>query len=234
MNIQSPEPLERNTQTGNLLSVHSIFHTIQGEGPFSGMPAVFVRLGGCNLQCPGCDTEYTAGRLDYTVNQILEYVDRLYPETPFERPRLVVITGGEPFRQNVSPLAAALVQCGAMVQFETNGTLAPLADFPKVIRVVCSPKTRRVAFGLLPFIFAYKYVLQAGHVAEDGLPSSVLGTPDIQPARPHLGFTGPVYVSPMDEQDSARNRANLDAAVLSCLRFGYILNLQVHKLVGLP
>ena len=39
--------------------VHSIFPTIQGEGPFVGQPAIFIRLAGCNLQCPACDTDYT-------------------------------------------------------------------------------------------------------------------------------------------------------------------------------
>src|SRR3954467_9071958 len=48
---------------GNSLSIHSIFYTLQGEGPYSGCPAVFMRLAGCNLQCPGCDTDYTSGQI---------------------------------------------------------------------------------------------------------------------------------------------------------------------------
>ena len=60
--------MQRNTQpaekqvksSGLILAINSIFYTIQGEGPFAGSPAVFVRLAGCNLQCPMCDTEYTS------------------------------------------------------------------------------------------------------------------------------------------------------------------------------
>ena len=51
-NTQEPEKIDRDRH----LDVHSIFHTIQGEGPYCGHPAVFIRLAGCNLQCPGCDT----------------------------------------------------------------------------------------------------------------------------------------------------------------------------------
>lgn len=43
---------------GDFLEVVKIFHTLQGEGPFAGTPAIFVRLGGCNLQCKFCDTEF--------------------------------------------------------------------------------------------------------------------------------------------------------------------------------
>lgn len=43
---------------GKVLKVHSIFYTIQGEGPYSGRTAVFIRLSGCNLACSFCDTEF--------------------------------------------------------------------------------------------------------------------------------------------------------------------------------
>ena len=56
-------------ETGLSLQVNSIFYTIQGEGPFAGRPAIFIRLAGCNLQCPGCDTEYTK-RQTMTVDEI--------------------------------------------------------------------------------------------------------------------------------------------------------------------
>lgn len=233
-NIQSPEP--RVSTNGLALEVHSIFRTIQGEGIYSGVPCVFLRLAGCNLQCPGCDTEYTQGRVAIPLTGILERIGSLFPETPFERPRLVVVTGGEPMRQNIVPLTIALLDLGAMVQFETNGTYAPPIGFsshPR-LKVVCSPKAGSVAKGLLPFISAYKYVLQVGYVSpEDGLPTSILGK-EIVPARPHFGFMGPVYISPMDDQDSSLNIENRLATVRTCLHFGYIFNLQLHKLLDLP
>jgi len=60
INQQKPEP--RAKGDGSILDFHSMFFTIQGEGPFAGHRSIFVRLAGCNLQCPGCDTEYTQGR----------------------------------------------------------------------------------------------------------------------------------------------------------------------------
>lgn len=233
-NTQPPEARDF-SNGGGLLQVHSIFHTIQGEGIYAGVPSVFVRLAGCNLQCPGCDTEYTQGRMVTPINSILERIGDLFPETPFERPRLVVITGGEPLRQNISPLCHALLSLGAMIQVETNGTYNPPPSFPSQVKIVCSPKASRVAPALLGHISAYKYVLQAGRVnPNDGLPNSILGKDDLAPARPHPAFEGPVYISPMDEQNKELNQANLEAAVKICLRFGYIFNLQLHKLLGLP
>ena len=49
------QPTEKRTNSQNL-DITEIFFTIQGEGPFSGHRAVFIRLAGCNLQCPACDT----------------------------------------------------------------------------------------------------------------------------------------------------------------------------------
>lgn len=232
-NVQAPE--SRQISNGLELQVHSIFHTIQGEGIYAGVPAVFLRLAGCNLRCPGCDTEYTQGRLVTPLNVILERIGDLFPITPFERPRLVVITGGEPFRQNIAPICKALVDLGAMVQIETNGSYAPQPDLHPAVKVVCSPKLPKVAAAMLGRVSAYKYVLEADAVnPDDGLPLSILGNKELWPARPHPAFQGPVYISPMDDDNEETNAANRSATVRSCLAFGYILNLQIHKLVGLP
>lgn len=229
-NYQEPEASNRNNPFQ--LDLHSQFYTIQGEGPFSGLPAVFIRLAGCNLQCPGCDTEYTATRERRDVADIAERCRNLFPGS-HSKPRLVVITGGEPFRQDISELARELLERGYMVQVETNGTYAPQPHFPKGVHIVCSPKAPRVATGLIEYgIRAYKYVLKIGEAEEDGLPKAILDGK--RPARPHDGFKGAVYVSPMDVQDPDLNKANVGYAAHVCMNHGFILNLQVHKLVGLP
>ena len=86
------------------LWVHSIFPTIQGEGIFAGVPAVFLRLGGCNLQCPFCDTDYTEGSEWMQGDQIVYLVRFFMPR----KANLVVITGGEPMRQKLGPLIKTL------------------------------------------------------------------------------------------------------------------------------
>ena len=60
-----------------VLKVHSIFNTIQGEGPLAGKPAVFVRLAGCNLQCVQCDTDYTSKEEKLSPPAIVERIKSL-------------------------------------------------------------------------------------------------------------------------------------------------------------
>jgi 7-carboxy-7-deazaguanine synthase len=231
VNKQAPEPRDLQPDT---LVVHSIFQTIQGEGPFSGRPCVFIRLAGCNITCPGCDTEYTGIRRVMGLDEIMTEVAVMDVESQYG---LVVITGGEPLRQNVLPLIKLLQNEQIHVQIETNGTLPPPEGFDSLdtpVTVVCSPKAPRVNPKLAPFVDAYKYVLDSDDIdPQDGLPMTVLGGP-VRPARPHEGFAGRIYLSPMDVQDPAKNHTNTRAAVNVCMEFGYILNLQIHKLVGLP
>ena len=58
------------------LEVFKIFPTIQGEGPFTGRRSVFVRLAGCNLQCPMCDTDYTSNRVRFESGALLTAVNQ--------------------------------------------------------------------------------------------------------------------------------------------------------------
>ncbi len=230
MNKQQPELSSH--ADGKVLDLHSIFYTIQGEGPYRGHPALFIRLAGCNLQCPGCDTEYTQGRNPTPVDKIM---DKVFSQFPIDRQGFVVITGGEPFRQNILELVHRLIMAGIKVQIETNGTYGPQLGFPSKVDIVCSPKAPRVAREMLPRVTAYKYVIENGAVdPKDGLPSSILGNPKCAPARPPTMYKGPIFVGPMDTGDTLTNKLNTEAAVKSCMVFGYILNLQIHKLVGLP
>jgi 7-carboxy-7-deazaguanine synthase len=231
-NIQPPEPFDRST--GSELDLHSIFYTIQGEGPFSGCPALFVRLAGCNLQCPFCDTEYTSGRHRVTLEQLM---DKVYTTMPLAC-KLVVLTGGEPLRQNIAPFIALLARGGIMVQIESNGVLAIpdalalLLETPYV-KLIVSPKTQKVSELTAVYATAFKYVLEHSQIdPEDGLPLLALGhkaKPRV--ARPPTGFRGEIYINPMDAQDPDENRRNVIAVRESSLKFGHRLGLQIHKLI---
>lgn len=238
VNIQPRE--RRALEPSGTLQVHSIFMTIQGEGPFCGTPCVFVRLAGCNLQCPACDTDYTSDRALMRPGEILFEINELWRKDKW-RPGLVVITGGEPFRQNLARLFTVLINNGYHVQVETNGTLpfTPFA-YQRVVNntgrsgvyVVCSPKTPKVHHDVYDHACALKYVVEAGHAdPTDGLPTSALRMPN-PPARPPVGWLRPVYVQPLDTQDPEQNAAHAREAVASCLRHGYTLQVQIHKVVG--
>lgn len=215
------------------LDVHSVFYTIQGEGPLTGHPAIFIRLAGCNLQCPLCDTDYTSKRERMWPEAVVREVRKLHPG-----PRLVVITGGEPFRQDITLLVMLLLDDGYQVQIETNGTLPPppgLPGFDQNVWIVCSPKTGKVHPATAARANAWKYVLKHGNVADDGLPVTALdhtAHPRLQ--RPPADFPiGAIYLQPADEQDTRVNSLNVEAVKDSCLEHGFTLQLQTHKLLGM-
>jgi len=102
------------------LRIAEIFHSLQGEGQFVGIPTVFVRTTGCNLRCWFCDTEYTSWNpqgAPQTIDEIVETVESFDCEH-------VDITGGEPLLQsNVVELSDTLKQRGHFITVETAGTL---------------------------------------------------------------------------------------------------------------
>ena len=215
---------------GDRLWVQEVFYTLQGEGPFSGEPAVFIRLGGCNLKCYWCDTDFESSRWTPSRAELLERVEAVRQP----RTRLIVLTGGEPFRQNICPLVEALLERSLRVQIETNGTL--WLDFPQSERLtlVCSPKTKQLHPAIVPRINAFKYVLGADGIdPEDGLPSLSTQRAGVrtQLFRPPAGSS--VFVMPRDDGDPVRNQANRQACTAVALKYGYRLCLQTHKLLDL-
>jgi len=210
--------------------IQEVFYTLQGEGPFSGQSAVFVRLAGCNLRCFWCDTDFESSTYRPDLERLLGHVDGVRPE----HCDLVVLTGGEPFRQNIGPLVTALLERGLRVQIESSGTL--WVDLPEHERltIVCSPKTPKLHRSVEPRIAAFKYVIAAGETdPADGLPiqsTQMRGSP-ARIARPTPGAL--VYVMPRDDRDAARNLANMKAATEVAMTFGYRLTLQVHKIAGI-
>ena len=94
--------------------INEIFESLQGEGFQTGTPAVFVRFSGCNLACPFCDTDHRAFTT-MTDEQIATAVAQF-------KPKLVVLTGGEPGLQVSDQLIDLLHAKGRKVAIETNGT----------------------------------------------------------------------------------------------------------------
>lgn len=111
--------------------VNEIFYSLQGEGFYTGTPAVFLRLSGCNLACPFCDTKHQDG-VNMTDEDIVKEVQK-YPA------RHIVITGGEPTLQLTAGLTHALKQAGFYIQIETNGSIA-LPEGCEIDWITCSPK----------------------------------------------------------------------------------------------
>lgn len=228
LNIQPIEKQE--LSDGKNIDIVNIWKTIQGEGPFVGTPSIFIRMAGCNLQCSACDTDYTTSRYVFSIEQVLEKVDK----EANENTELIVLTGGEPFRQNIGPLVRLLLN-SYNIQIETNGTLF-LDDFPYTsCTVVCSPKTGSVNQRLIPYIHSYKYIIEDGQVDDkDGLPLSSLWS-GVRVARPvERCFKSRIYVQPLDVGDEAENKKHTKAALDSCMKFGYRMCLQTHKMLGLP
>ncbi len=113
------------------MRVNEIFYSLQGEGFYTGTPAIFVRLSGCNRQCDFCDTDFDDFQ-EMTEQQIMDRIAQ-YPA------RHVVLTGGEPTLQLTDQFVSMLKHAGYYVQIETNGS----RPVPQGIDwVTCSPKAR--------------------------------------------------------------------------------------------
>jgi 7-carboxy-7-deazaguanine synthase len=113
------------------LSVTEIFHSIQGESTWIGVPCTFVRLTGCPLRCVWCDTEYAFhGGERKDLGAIVERV-RTFPA------RVVEITGGEPLAQPATcELAERLLGEGYTVLLETSGAIDVAPLDPRVHRIM--------------------------------------------------------------------------------------------------
>lgn len=124
------------------MEVMEIFTSFQCEGVFTGMPAVFLRLGGCNLNCEWCDTEYKKGK-EISIEEIK---DKILEEILKNDVNLLVITGGEPFLQKDEIEKLLLVLPKTLtIQFETNGTKDILIsdEISNNVFYVISPKINK-------------------------------------------------------------------------------------------
>ncbi|MPW36285.1 7-carboxy-7-deazaguanine synthase QueE [Vibrio sp. B1Z05] len=123
----------------NVLKINEIFETIQGEGFFTGVPSIFIRLQGCPVGCAWCDTKQTWDVLEEKKTDFGTIIaksgdDEFWCQQSEQdlvvyclahySAKHVVITGGEPCQYDLLPLTTLLEENGFRCQIETSGTFA--------------------------------------------------------------------------------------------------------------
>lgn len=208
--------------------VKEIFYSIQGEGFYSGRPAVFCRFAGCNLWsgkeidrekavCKFCDTDFVgydkpAGGQFQTPVELVKRIEKLWPKENVKSVKpLVVCTGGEPLLQLDVELILALHEKGWKVAVETNGTLLP----PTGIDWICvSPKA------------GAKLLLRSGQELKLVFPQ-----PGAGPEKYAMLDFQHFFLQPMDSPDREVNTRLALEYVLSYPQWQ--LGLQTHKILGI-
>lgn len=204
------------------MKVNEIFYSLQGEGSFTGVPAVFLRLSGCNLSCGFCDTLHHRGRT-MSEEEILDEISA-YPS------RHIVITGGEPAMQTTPEFIGLLHRNGWFVQIETNGTL-PVP--PEIDWITCSPKTGTVACGRvdeIKLLFMGNEEDRARIARFECIPARIYC---LQPCDHSAGYSND---SPAAAADIlAHNRRTLEKCI-SYIKENpkWRLSIQTHKLLDIP
>ena len=193
-----------------MYKVNEIFYSLQGEGRWMGRPAVFVRMSGCNLKCPFCDTDFRGYR-EMSADDILSRCLEEGGEC-----RFIVLTGGEPSLQVDEQLIATLHQAGYYLSMETNGTHA----IPEGIDwVTCSPKVDFTEGGELVVrkVDELKLIFDGEHeVSDHGIACAFR------------------YLQPCDVGNDSRNYLILS----ECIKYikahpEWQLSVQMHKIVGI-
>lgn len=222
----------------NLYKINEVFESLQGEGSYTGLPSIFVRLQGCPVGCPWCDTKHT-----WTVDPELQKSDvQVMAESEesahwFEHDsqqllnlfskhgyvaKHIVITGGEPCLYDLTELTTTLLEHGNSVQIETSGTYEILAHPDTWVTVspkVNMPGGRPVLSSAMQRANEIKHpVAMQKHIDElDEVLKLVQGKP-----MPNI------YLQPISQQKRAT-----DLAIKTCIARNWRLSLQTHKFIGI-
>ena len=201
------------------MKVNEIFYSLQGEGCRTGCASVFVRLSGCNLRCPFCDTAHERFS-EMTEDEIVAEVCRFPAE-------FVVLTGGEPTLTLTKQLLEKLRSAGKKIQIETNGTIDLPDDILAMIdHITCSPKDAAVKLRRIDEIkLLYHSPTYPPSYDED------------ERIRFYAGFgtgTGATLaLQPCDTGNDTLNRAVTASAITYILAHPqWRLSLQTHKILN--
>jgi len=190
--------------------VNEIYRAVQGEGQYTGWPCTIVRLQGCNLCCPFCDTPQALdsdGGTEHNEISLLSKIKEVH------RYGFLLLTGGEPMTQDVTNLILLLKTFGN-VHLETNGTLPVQVGFDWV---TVSPKGKHTLAGAIDRANEVKWLVHSQ--------SDVIGLTDFLAEWPT--FDGVVSVQPVSLDKQAT-----EIAYHAAIDYGWHLSLQAHRLIG--
>lgn len=215
------------------LFVTSMFFTLQGEGPYAGLPALFIRLAKCNLDCSFCDTFFDDGdwmtyaeleqKMDETIRAFwtnrgqrvpiwAALDERLGIGGPKYSGVVLVMTGGEPLLQeNISAFMTQQLRNFKAVQVESNGI--PDTVVPEGVTLVCSPKCIEKNGRAIKYLAPSKTILNRADclkfVMEANPDSPYSNIPDWALQWKDSNPDKEIYVSPMNVYNSFPQRIKL-------------------------
>lgn len=230
------------------LLVNEIFETIQGEGSFTGTPSIFVRLQGCPVGCPWCDTKHTWDiDADDQVSSAAIFIKSGDSPTYFSTqseallPLLqqqgytakhIVITGGEPCMFDLREFTKLAHAQGFSTQIETSGTYTILCHADTWVTV--SPKINMKA-GMPILSQAMQRANEIKHPIAmqkhiDELDALLQTENLLSPSQGQAGALSQspmVYLQPISQQARATQ-----LAVKTCIERNWRLSVQLHKYIG--
>jgi organic radical activating enzyme len=101
----------------DVLPLMEHFHTLQGEGRFTGQSAYFLRLGGCDVGCVWCDVKESWDMAAHPLIGVAQMVEAVVNSGS----QIAVVTGGEPLMHNLDHLTEQLQASGIKTHIETSG-----------------------------------------------------------------------------------------------------------------
>lgn len=217
--------------------INEVFQSLQGEGFFTGHPAIFVRLQGCPIGCPWCDTQHTWTVKKADVISVEQLQDKtsdaptytlmdshelmqLFIKLGFQA-KHIVITGGEPCLYDLLNLCQDLHAVGYQTQIETSGCM-PICC-PEQTWVTVSPKIN------MPGGYQVK---PESLLRADEIKFPIARERDLQQFDELLRSvdigTKPIYLQPISQGQRAT-----DLAIKTCIERNWRLSLQTHKYLGI-
>jgi 7-carboxy-7-deazaguanine synthase len=218
--------------------INEVFESIQGEGAHTGVPSIFVRLQGCPVGCPWCDTKHTwtintelsrsaeqvmaeKGESEHWFSTDVTDLLALFAQHEYQA-KHIVVTGGEPCMYDLRPLSAVLIDSGYSIQIETSGTYEIQVHDDAWVTVspkVNMPGGRTVLASAMFRANEIKHaVAMQKHIDELDQVLLLLGTQ-----------TPPViYLQPISMQKRAT-----ELAISTCISRNWRLSLQTHKFIGI-